>query len=218
MYVKFLIYSIYIYMVKIFSSFDTKLDDKLLAKAQKEYWKDHVCFIRRDPIYLIIKVITPLVWWLIFIGLWVILAYGIDLWDGLQEILQRMIWIMIVISGLRLSSYATIKIIDYYMDFTIITPKNISTFDQTWIFDRATRTLDISKIKSISVDKKGISRSLFNYGSIIFFAEWDASFGDIRLNYINNPASLEKRIVSVMNFYNRRRRDIEKTEHKPIIS
>lgn len=192
-------------MVKIFSSFDTNLDEKLVANAQKSYGAEHVCFIRRDPIYLLVKVVSPLVVRLLFVWLLVVLAYGIDLWDGLQIVLQWLVRIMIIITGLRLSIYATKKIIDYYMDFTIVTPKNISTFDQTGIFDRSTRTLDIGKIKSISVDKKGISRSLFNYGSIIFFAEWDASFGDIKLNYINNPASLEKRIINVMNLYNRKK-------------
>jgi len=186
-------------MVRIFSSFDTELDEKLVSKAIQEYGKNHVCFVRRDPIYLLIKIVTPLSLWMIFVWATIIVAYWTNFWDFLQNFMHRVARILIVLSWLRLSVYATTKFIDYYMDFTIITPKNISTFDQTWIFDRATRTLDIEKIKSISVNKKGISRSLFNYWSIIFFAEWDASLGDITLNYINNPAALEKRIVNVIN-------------------
>ena len=186
-------------MVKVFSSFDTELDNKLLEKAIETYWKDHVCFIRRDPIYLLIKIVAPLVWWIVLIWVWLIVAYAIDLWDLFQTLVQWIVWLTILITGLRLAQYSVTKFIDYYMDFTIVTPKNISTFDQTGIFDRSTRTLDISKIKSISVDKKGLSRSLFNYGSIIFFAEWDAQLWDIKLNYINNPASLEKRILNVIN-------------------
>jgi len=186
-------------MVKVFSSFDTELDNKLLEKATETYWKDHVCFIRRDPIYLLIKIVAPLVWWIVLIWVWLIVAYAIDLWDLFQTLVQWIVWLTILITGLRLAQYSVTKFIDYYMDFTIVTPKNISTFDQTGIFDRSTRTLDISKIKSISVDKKGLSRSLFNYGSIIFFAEWDAQLWDIKLNYINNPASLEKRILNVIN-------------------
>jgi uncharacterized membrane protein YdbT with pleckstrin-like domain len=67
------------------------------------------------------------------------------------------------------------RFIDYKMDFAIITPKEIVSYNQTGIFSRSSRSLDVDKIKTISVDKKGLLRSIFNFGSIIFLSEGDDS-------------------------------------------
>ena len=40
------------------------------------------------------------------------------------------------------------------MDYTIVTPEVVTQYDQTGVFDRSTRALDITKIKTVSVDKK----------------------------------------------------------------
>jgi len=54
-------------------------------------------------------------------------------------------------------------VIDYYMDFTIITPKDITCYNQNFLFHTSVRTLDMSKIKSVRVDKIGLLKSIFNY-------------------------------------------------------
>lgn len=84
------------------------------------------------------------------------------------------------------------------MDYTIITPLSVMQYDQTWVLWRSTRSLDISKIRSISIDKQWLLKSLFNYWSIVFFSEWDASFWDITLNYISNPISLRNAIEHII--------------------
>jgi hypothetical protein len=40
------------------------------------------------------------------------------------------------------------------MDFAVITPKQIIAYNQIGIFSRESRSLDVEKIKTISVDKK----------------------------------------------------------------
>lgn len=52
--------------MKIFSNFDTGLSQKLHKEAIDKYGEDHVMFIRRDPIYVYLKVYGPLLIRLIF--------------------------------------------------------------------------------------------------------------------------------------------------------
>ncbi|USN55297.1 MAG: hypothetical protein H6765_01510 [Candidatus Peribacteria bacterium] len=62
-------------------------------------------------------------------------------------------------------------VLDYYLDFSIITPTQITNYNQTGFFGKSTRSLDLAKIKSVRVDQQGIMRSLWNYGSIVFLSE-----------------------------------------------
>lgn len=91
-------------------------------------------------------------------------------------------------------------LIDYYMDFTIITPREISCYNQRGLFNTSTRTLDISKVKTVVVQQSGILKSILNYGSIVFFAEGDQTgeMGDITLYYITNPNSLREQIDHIV--------------------
>ena len=185
-------------MVKILSNFDTKFDDICVNVAIQEFDKDHICFIRRDKIYMLMKIIAPSFFRLLLaiILLWV--AYGSWLWKTLWSAFQVFVRILVCISGFILLRKVSTKLIDYYMDFTIITPKQITSYDQSWIFSRNARSLDINKIKSVRVKKEGFIRSIFNYGSIVFFAEWDENHWDIKLNYISDPNKLSKRLQEII--------------------
>ena len=185
-------------MVKIFSNFDSEIDDKLLAVAEERFGKENVCFIRRDPIYIVLRVILPTIGRLIFITFILFIVYGTPVIDVLWRVAEWLVWIVVAVTWLYLASHINTKFVDYYFDFTIMTPKQIVAYDQTWIFQRSSRALDISKIKSVRVDKKWLLKSIFNYWSIIFFAEWDSDLWDIRLNYISNPQSLEKRLSHIL--------------------
>jgi hypothetical protein len=83
---------------------------------------------------------------------------------------------------------------DFYLDFTIITPRFIMEYDQMGIFSRVARSLDVKKIKAIKVDKKGFLKSVFNYGNIFFYGEGDEAIPDIGLYYIYDPLTLRDRI------------------------
>lgn len=185
-------------MVRIFSNFDTKFDDKALLKAQEEFGEEHVWFIRRDRIYVIFKILLPTLLRAMAAGLLLLFVYGTEFGSLLGRFFQGFVWAIIGISWVMLAVVMTNKIIDYYMDFTIITPTQITTYDQTGIFTRLQRSLDIAKIKSIRVDKKGFLHSVFNYGSIVFFSEWDQKFGDITLNYISDPAKLSAKLWEIL--------------------
>ena len=49
---------------------------------------------------------------------------------------------------------ALASVINFYLDFTIVTPQQIISYDQHGIFTRNTRTVEIEKIKLLTVNKK----------------------------------------------------------------
>ncbi len=188
-------------MVKLLSNFDTKFDDQCVQDAVNEFDRNHICFVRRDKIYVILKILLPTLIRLIIALTLILIAYWSGLWKVLWYYFQIFIRLVIAVSWAILLRKVTDKLIDYYMDFTIITPKQVTAHDQSWLFTRKTRSLNIKQIKSVRVDQSWILRSLFNFGSIIFFSEGDDVSGDITLNFISDPNSLRKRLQQIIDVF-----------------
>ncbi len=94
--------------------------------------------------------------------------------------------------------------IDYKMDFTVVTPEKIVTYNQTWFFNRGSRSIDTEKIKTITVDKNWIMKSIFNYWTIIILTEWDTENGDVTLYYVHNPDIVQKRISDLVELWEKK--------------
>lgn len=91
-------------------------------------------------------------------------------------------------------------LINFEMDFVIIAPDHISTYNQSWIFKRESKTIWVDKIKSIQANKKGLIRSIFDFGEVIILTEGDeVGRGEIRLKFIPKPDTIRKKIVKIMN-------------------
>lgn len=185
--------------MKIFSNFDTEFKDKLYEELTKKFWKDKVLLITRDKIFLIFKVILPLLFLLVLCFFLIIFWVIWDIWDDLNIFKWWLILFFLFMSFLFFFPKILKNLIDYYMDFAVITPKQIIAYNQIGIFSRESRSLDVEKIKTISVDKKWILKSLFNYWTIIFLSEWDESWkGDIVLEYVHDPEKVRERIMEIM--------------------
>ena len=97
----------------------------------------------------------------------------------------------------------TIKILkrfmDFEMDFIIVTKNEIELFDQEWIFKRKIVSLDITKIRSITTEKDGFFKSLFNIGSLKILSEWDIEHNwEVRFNYIHKLWKLKTSILKLI--------------------
>lgn len=184
--------------MRILSNFDTRFDDQCVEDACAQYGKENISFIRRDKIYVIFNILLPTIGRLLVSLLLLLLAYGSWLGRAIWYPFQVFIWMIVCVSGLYLLRKVTGKLIDYYMDFTIITPRQITSYDQSGLFSRNTRSLDISKLKSVRVYEQWLIKSLFNYGTIVFFSEWDEDSWDITLNYITNPTKVAKRQEEIL--------------------
>lgn len=181
--------------MKIFSNFDTKLPLLTYQKALHEYGADKVLFVRRHRIYLLLYVTLPS----IAIGCVVIASFFV--WQMFASLYIANI-IFTVLFGL-LSLMALFRIIinyvNYLLDFTVITPRLITSYNQTGIFKRQARTIDTDKIKAITVSGKSIWQSVFNYGSVVFLSEGDDDdYGDIVLHFLKNPNALKDEVIRVI--------------------
>jgi hypothetical protein len=80
------------------------------------------------------------------LGIWLSQFFGI----GIE-------WIFLVIS-IIIAAVVFWKVIgasiDFFLDFTIVTPRFVMEYDQLGVFGRTARSLDSKKIKSVRVDKK----------------------------------------------------------------
>jgi hypothetical protein len=184
--------------IKILSNFDTWLWKVLFAGYEERYWVWKVLFVRRGYIYVLFRVIFPAI---VLVMILIPLVYFLIHRKTYELFILLLVWVYIIWASfiwLALLFQIIRSLINYHMDYTIITPKQIISFDQTWILNRKSRAIEIEKIKSISVDKKWLLKSIFNYGWIVFFAEWDSQYGDLTLNYILDPLLLRDKIAKIM--------------------
>lgn len=185
-------------MVKIFSNFDTNLARNLVIRYAQQYGQDRVIFVKRWTVYLVFNVLFPLFIWSLVLGLGLLIYIRSLEIDPFFTLFVRLILAVLVFIRFWILYRAVTGLINYYMDFTIVTPQQIISYDQIGVFSRNTRAVEIDKIKLVSVDKKWLLRSIFNYGAIVFFAEWDGKFGDLGLDYISHPVELRDKIAVVM--------------------
>ncbi|MEY3197910.1 MAG: hypothetical protein RL023_722 [Candidatus Parcubacteria bacterium] len=179
-------------MVKVFSNFDTSFPSDIYKKYVDIYGTPNVLFVRRSVIYILYNIILPLLLWLFFISS--IIYILVFLLPVATIIIEWIVLILLTTSGFFILRNVGKHIMDFYLDFTIITPRFIMEYDQMGIFSRVARSLDVKKIKAIKVDKKGFLKSVFNYGNIFFYGEGDEAIPDIGLYYIYDPLTLRDRI------------------------
>lgn len=181
--------------MKILSNFDTKLDDNLIQDYIAQYGEENVMVIRRAAIFFWLYIMLPLMALLCVIVLIARLSFGLDLQDQTMEnIIHIASWITwISILAVRWCRILR-KYFDYTMDFCIITPKELVSYNQSWLFNRHTEIIDTEKIKTINKIPQWVFGSLFNFANLVFLSEWDKDIGDISLNFVENPEVVYKQV------------------------
>lgn len=112
-------------------------------------------------------------------------------------------WSITIIIINLLFLFLTIKIIkifiDFEMDFIIVTKDEIEAFNQKWFFKRKIISLDIQKIRSITTEKDGLFKSIFNIWSLKILSEWDTEHEwEIKFNYIHRLWKLKKAMLNLI--------------------
>ena len=187
--------------MKILSSFDSKFKQKILDKNIKKYWKGNVFVISHGNFYYYFYILLPIVFstiWLIFyIIVFFYLLSSISYDFRTTYILFWLIVFLILFVPLWFKLFK--KYVDYILDFIIITPKNLIHYDQEWILSRKWRTIDVEKIKTITVNKSWLLRSMFNFWNIIILTEWAELWEwEIDFYYIDSPEKIKNIIVNIM--------------------
>jgi hypothetical protein len=182
--------------MKIFSNFDTKLKRNKLKEYQDRYGIDKIILLHKSRLFLIVKII-PRFFSFIIIMILAVVASNWIFWSAQAE---YTIYVLVGTFIILLTfAWPVIKhFIDYHMDFALITPEALIMFNQTWIFKRDMSTVDINKIKTISIRKRYFMYSVFNNWDLIFLSEGDSSFWEIVLYFIPKPEEKKERISKLI--------------------
>ena len=185
----------------IISTFDPKFQKKTLNELVEKYWAEKVILIKKSRFFLWIKVLVPFLFWtslLIFALIVFVKNINVDWFLWSLVVLSFILWIIP-------NSKALKYYLDYKMDFIIVNPRSFIRYDQEWFFKRVSKTIDLKKIRSISVRKRWFWNSIFNNGSLLVLSEWWESEKDdalkaweITFRYLHNPEFYNKRINDLL--------------------
>ncbi|MFZ2150849.1 MAG: hypothetical protein WAZ12_04000 [Candidatus Absconditicoccaceae bacterium] len=185
--------------MKIFSSFDTRLRQKSLKEHQDQYGVDKVVLLDKSWLFLFEKVFPKLLGSIIIMIVTIVVSnwvFGTSQEKYTIYVIIGMIFVLLTFAGPVIKHF-----IDYYMDFALVTPKSLIMFNQTGIFKRDMATVDVDKIKTISVRKRYFLYSVFNNGDLIFLSEGDSdNFGEITLYFIPRPEEKKEMISNIIGY------------------
>ncbi len=163
------------------------------------YGKESVFCIHRARIFWVFYCFTPAVA-LVALVVILILLFGIDSGDAslnsLKNVLVSLaIAFVIIAGGMKILK----KYFDYKMDFCVITPQEITAYNQSGILNRNSKTIDADKIKSDTEECSGFIKSFFNFGNIRFLSEGDTAEGwDITLNFVHDPIETKNKVRNLI--------------------
>ncbi len=188
--------------MKIFSNFDTELDTKLYEDYSSKYWKDRVILIYRDKIFFIFHILLPAIVYIFLVLVFFFIFWKLDFGNDGNTIKWIVFFIGFLISFFIMWWKLLKRFIDYKMDFAIVTPNEIISYNQTGFFSRQARTIDVEKLKTISVDKKWLLNSIFNYWTLVFLSEWDDHWQwGIELYYVWDPDNVKRKVMDIVKFW-----------------
>lgn len=181
--------------MKIFSNFDTQFKKKVYQEFVMEYGEQNILLISRSRLFGWLYIYVPA---LSYISACVLLLVILSNYSWT-------VWIkyvgapIVILSFLYLLFPLIKKYIDYKLDFAIISPRGVNSFNQSWIFRRQNKFLNKQNIRTISVNQHGFMHSLFNNGEIIILSEWWATdVGDIQLLYVPKPEEARQKMKKVL--------------------
>lgn len=188
--------------MKIFSSFDTNFKQEVIDREKDKYWNNYFKVVSHGRFYYHFFIILPTVFAIFWAIAYLIILFM--LWWGIPEDFKTMyyvFWLIIFfIIFVPLAFRILKKYIDYILDFFVATPRNIIYYNQEWILNRKWRTIDIDKIKTITVKREWILRSIFNFWNIVILTEWDEKWEwEIDISFIDDPDKVKNNIFDIIN-------------------
>ena len=187
--------------MKIFSTFDTEFKQQIVKKEQEVFGKDKVLVVTHWRFYYFFVVILPAIFLLAAVILYLILYFYI--WSKVNSEFKSLYYVVFFAVFLVVFIPLWLKIlkkyIDYILDFVVVTPEALIYYNQEGILSRKGRTVDTEKIKTITVSKNGLLRSIFNFGNIVVLSEWDEEGEwEINFSFVDDPDALKMKILDII--------------------
>lgn len=153
--------------MKIFSNFDTDYKSDVVTRFVMEHGRDNVLVIQRSSLFLWIEVNMPFLIYTLLFGFALYLASFL----GDYTLVVHILYVAVTCVYILLLSPVFKRLIDYYCDFTIVTPTGVFLYNQRGILYRTTSAMNIENIRTVNVQKSTLLYALFNNGDIIFLSE-----------------------------------------------
>jgi|OM-RGC.v1.024173187 hypothetical protein len=152
--------------MKFLYSFDTGLKKKTLAEFLSNRPRSKVLLIERSQLFLRIHIRIPLIAYFLGCGLLLLL-----LWYFGQAFFY-LLGLPLAFAGLLLILRpVTKRLLDFALDFVVITPDGVYSYNQSGIFKRGNRFLNHHNIRSITFRYENRVQSLFDNGNIYILSE-----------------------------------------------
>lgn len=182
-------------LMKILSTFNTELEKELVAEYKKQFWDDKVMSVHKSTMYYRKHIGLPI---FMYCVLFIVSFYFLFRNEAPDNLIIRSCAWFFLLYGLVIFFKTSHKRVDYKMDFLIVTPREITKYDQSGMFNRQVEKLHADKIKSISISKPWFMNSVFDIWSITFMAEWDNEKGDITMEFVDAVEAQEKKMMHVL--------------------
>lgn len=187
--------------MKIFSSFDTNFKNEIVERERKKYGRENFMVVSHGKFYYMFFILIPglflLFWFVIYIALMIYFAKLS--WDLIWLYYWVWIFLLFVVFVPAIMKFMK-KYIDYILDFVVVNPYSMIYYNQEWIFSRRWRTVEVDKIKTVTVKKNWFLNSIFNFWSIIILTEWDDAWTwEINFHYIDDPDNIKSSIFNIIN-------------------
>ncbi len=182
--------------MKIFSNFDTKFRDVVHNNKKQSFQEEDIFTITRSKYYFIFKVIFH------FIGYVLVLAFiiaALKYMNAYKTIYGVLIFVWFLVFWFRVFH----KFLKYMYDFTIVTPKGVTTYKQRGILHSVTKEIPTSRIKAIEISRTSLLGNIFWYGNVDIVADlaeksklWrdNEESWIIGLTYVDKPYKIKERI------------------------
>ncbi len=149
-----------------------------------EEGRDNVLVIQRSKLFLWIEVYIPFVFYA------VVFAFALYGLSYLQQhtLLYRSLYVLVSCVYLLILAPIFKRWIDYYCDFTVVTPNGVFLYNQRWILYRTNSAMNLANIRTVNVRKSSLLYSMFDNGDIIFLSEGDDSdLWEVTVYYVSTP-------------------------------
>lgn len=182
--------------MKILSNFDTQLQKKVFEEAVKEHWAENVLLVKKSRFLFLFQILLPLM--ILIVVLTLIRFLFQNSKEDLGDYTMYGFWILAALITMTQVPSLFQSLIDYYMDFIILTPELVTFYNQSGIFNKSSESLESNKIKAVNFSKRGLLQSIADYGEIIFLSEWADPRGDIVFDYARSPEQLQKKARRIL--------------------
>ncbi len=187
--------------MKIFSNFDTKFREKVLARQRERFSDEQILVLQRSRYHLYFRVLLHLFGYIIFYSFFLVfLLYY--LWEYEFLIASITTSVFLFVLWMRVGH----KLLKYLYDFTIITPNSVFTYKQKGILYSVMKEIPADRIRSIQVSRNTFLENVFSYGSINIHADYaenprfeedNESAFVIGLTYVDDPLKAKNKISDI---------------------